>query len=288
MDVPGALDLRDHHHVEPVADRGDQLGQVVEHPRALERVHARPELRLAELASRSPRGSAPRAPPPCDRPGWRPRGCPSRMSTCGAMSGALATIFSFEKSRKWIIREGLNGISRIGSGASIASGLKKSRGLRMAAAGIYAVSRIPRSMGETETRPIETDQADREASGARPVRPLPGGLRGGRRVQALAGEDRDRGGRPPVLPAHDEPPPAAHQRRVRGRVAAGAQRGGGAARLLAGARHVGGRRVRQGDRQPRHRGALAPGAGVPWRHAVRRVRGARGAGRRSRSRTAAW
>ena len=49
------------------------------------------------------------------------------------MSGALATIFSFEKSRKWIIREGLTGTSRIGSGASIASGLKKSRGFRIAA-----------------------------------------------------------------------------------------------------------------------------------------------------------
>ncbi len=53
------------------------------------------------------------------------------MSTVGAMSGTLETIFSFEKSRKWIIREGLNGISRSGSGASIARGLKKSRGLRM-------------------------------------------------------------------------------------------------------------------------------------------------------------
>ena len=53
------------------------------------------------------------------------------MSTVGAMSGTLATIFSLEKSRKWIIREGLNGISRTGSGAPIASGLKKSRGLRM-------------------------------------------------------------------------------------------------------------------------------------------------------------
>ena len=31
---------------------------------------------------------------------------------------------------KWIIRDGLNGISRAGSGASIARGLKKSRGLR--------------------------------------------------------------------------------------------------------------------------------------------------------------
>ena len=56
---------------------------------------------------------------------------PSRMSTVGAMSGTFATIFSFEKSRKWIIREGLNGISRTGSGASIASGLKKSLGLRI-------------------------------------------------------------------------------------------------------------------------------------------------------------
>ena len=64
---------------------------------------------------------------------------PSRMSTCGAMSGALATIFSFEKSRKWIIREGRTGTSRIGSGAPIASGLKKSRGLRMA---------LPESSGE--------------------------------------------------------------------------------------------------------------------------------------------
>src|SRR2546423_2827247 len=57
---------------------------------------------------------------------------PSRMSTVGAMSGTLATIFSLEKSRKWIIRDGRTGISRTGSGASIASGWKKSRGLRTA------------------------------------------------------------------------------------------------------------------------------------------------------------
>ena len=39
------------------------------------------------------------------------------MSTVGAMSGTLATIFSLEKSRKWIIRDGGKGISaeRIGS-----------------------------------------------------------------------------------------------------------------------------------------------------------------------------
>ena len=53
------------------------------------------------------------------------------MSTVGAMSGTLATIFSLEKSRKWIIREGGNGIDWTGSGAPMASGLRKSRGLRI-------------------------------------------------------------------------------------------------------------------------------------------------------------
>ena len=53
------------------------------------------------------------------------------MSILVAMSAALATIFSLEKSRKWIIRDGMNGISASGFGAPIASGLKKSRGLRM-------------------------------------------------------------------------------------------------------------------------------------------------------------
>ena len=53
------------------------------------------------------------------------------MSTVGAMSGTLATIFSLEKSRKWIIRDGLNGISSTGAGAPMASGLAKSRGFRI-------------------------------------------------------------------------------------------------------------------------------------------------------------
>src|SRR3954454_25373281 len=81
---------------------------------------------------------------------------PSRMSTVGAMSGTLATIFSLEKSRKWIIREGLNGISRTGSGASIASGLKKSLALR-----IETDPRIWAHMSD-----FTTDQREREASGA--------------------------------------------------------------------------------------------------------------------------
>src|SRR4051795_9739359 len=88
---------------------------------------------------------------------------PRRMSTVGAMSGTLATIFSLEKSRKWIIREGRNGTSVTGSGAPIASGLKKSRGLRIRH-GSYVSGRIPRLMS-TDNHTLETDQAAREASG---------------------------------------------------------------------------------------------------------------------------
>ena len=50
------------------------------------------------------------------------------MSVFPAMAAAFSTIFSLEKSRKWIIREGLTGISRSGSGAPIAWGWKKSLG----------------------------------------------------------------------------------------------------------------------------------------------------------------
>jgi len=52
------------------------------------------------------------------------------MSAWAAMSGTFARIFSFDASKKWIIRDGLTGISRTGSGASIARGWKKSLGLR--------------------------------------------------------------------------------------------------------------------------------------------------------------
>src|SRR5437868_6605165 len=49
VDVPGALDLRDHDHLELVPDLGDERRQVVQHPWGLERVHARPERGLAEV-----------------------------------------------------------------------------------------------------------------------------------------------------------------------------------------------------------------------------------------------
>src|SRR3954452_7048325 len=87
---------------------------------------------------------------------------PSRTSVLVAMSGALATIFSLEKSRKWIIRDGVKGISASGSGAPMARGVKKSRGLRMC-----PDRRVLVTMS-TETSSVETDQAAREATGAHP------------------------------------------------------------------------------------------------------------------------
>ena len=82
-----------------------------------------------------------------------------------AISGALAAIFSLEKSRKWIIREGLKGISCSGAGASTASGLKKSRGFLMRPKNLPA--RVPPLDERDRTQGIETGQAAREASGAR-------------------------------------------------------------------------------------------------------------------------
>src|SRR3954447_2235259 len=99
---------------------------------------------------------------------------PSRMSTVGAMSGTLATIFSLEKSRKWIIRDGTTGIAGSGSGAPIASGWKKARGLRMGretgAPPVNGGARMAgsRAMSEQGTTGVETGQAEREASGAHP------------------------------------------------------------------------------------------------------------------------
>ena len=71
------------------------------------------------------------------------------------------------------------------------------------------------------------------------VRAVLRGVRGRRRVQALARKDRHRVRRPSVLPAHDEPPPAAPGRALRaGDHRLQAQRRGGQLRLLAAAGHV--------------------------------------------------
>src|SRR5439155_937070 len=49
VDVPRPLDLGDHDHLEPAADLAHQPHDVVEEPRAVEAVDARPERRVAEL-----------------------------------------------------------------------------------------------------------------------------------------------------------------------------------------------------------------------------------------------
>src|SRR5215208_4855927 len=43
MDVPRAVDLWQHHHVELIADLADDLDEIVQHPRAVEGVDAGPE-----------------------------------------------------------------------------------------------------------------------------------------------------------------------------------------------------------------------------------------------------
>ena len=54
VDVPGAIDLGQHHHVELVADRGDDRGEVVEHPGRIEGIDARPQSGGAEIGRRAP------------------------------------------------------------------------------------------------------------------------------------------------------------------------------------------------------------------------------------------
>ena len=49
MDVPGPFDLGQHDDVELVADRGDDLGHVVERPGRIERIDARPQAGRAEI-----------------------------------------------------------------------------------------------------------------------------------------------------------------------------------------------------------------------------------------------
>jgi hypothetical protein len=55
---------------------------------------------------------------------------PRMMSAFSIVWGSFETIFSFDASKKWIIRDGLNGTSRRGVGAPTQSGFPKSRGFR--------------------------------------------------------------------------------------------------------------------------------------------------------------
>src|ERR671929_17964 len=87
---------------------------------------------------------------------------PSTMSARAAMSGSFPTSFSFDGSKKWIIRDGVRGISRSGSGAPMASGAKKSLACRMDPGWFHAETM------STDSNHVDTDQATREASGGHP------------------------------------------------------------------------------------------------------------------------
>src|SRR3954447_2371919 len=201
---------------------------------------------------------------------------PSTMSALAAVAGSLPTIFSLLGSKKWIIRDGVTGISITGSGAPTARGLTKSRGLRIG--GLEnTVPRPPNpvrhDLAHEHRNPCRRNRPGRpRGDRSPPLRALSRGVRGRRRLQALARQDGDRGRRPPVLPHHHEPPSAPHQRRLRRREPAGPQRRRGAARVLPRARHERLGRLGQGDRQSRHGGAEASRAGLPRGYAVLRVR----------------
>ena len=78
------------------------------------------------------------------------------------------------------------------------------------------------------------------------VRAVLRGVRGRGRLQALARKDGHRVRRPPLLPAHDEPPPVAPGRALRaGDHGFRAQRGGRQLRLLVAAGNVGAGRSRE-------------------------------------------
>ena len=49
MDVPGAFDLGNHHHVELVADGADDFGDIVQNPRTVECVDPRPQAGFAHV-----------------------------------------------------------------------------------------------------------------------------------------------------------------------------------------------------------------------------------------------
>ena len=83
------------------------------------------------------------------------------MSVFVAMSAALATIFSLEKSRKWIIRDGLNG--DLGQGFRRPDG----QGLEEVSRVAHVTRRGYRGRLQKMTN-VETDQAAREATGAHP------------------------------------------------------------------------------------------------------------------------
>ena len=87
------------------------------------------------------------------------------MSAWRARSGSFAAILGLLGSKKWMTRDGAIGISRTGSGAPSARGLKKSRGLRIAAS-------VHHSAGRREGRVVAAAGGRRGARGGDEARRL--------------------------------------------------------------------------------------------------------------------
>ena len=127
VDVLGPLDLGDHDHVEAVADLGDGGDEVVERPRRVERVDPRPQLGVGAVRSQArPISTRPARAASLSVAGMASSRLASSTSTVGAIVADLGHHLRVGGGRKWIIRDGRNGISRSGSGAPRASGRKKS------------------------------------------------------------------------------------------------------------------------------------------------------------------
>ena len=153
VDVPRPLDLGQHHHVELVAGRCDDLRDVVERPGRVERIDAGPQAGGAEVVrarhldeagarrllgvgreSRPPGCRAPRRPRGSGRRPWRgssPRAAARSGSCARAAPAAPGTA----------------------SGAPIASGLKKGRGSFM---GVVSSA----GSGSCKTRPLDVRMAN--------------------------------------------------------------------------------------------------------------------------------
>ena len=130
VDVPRPLDLRDHDHLEAVADLGDERRQVVEHPGRLERVHAGPQRAVAEVGlAPHPDETLARRDLAVDRHGVLE--VAEEHVAPGREVGSFAAIFSLPGSKKWIIRDGLErDLEDRLWGALWESGFAKSRGFR--------------------------------------------------------------------------------------------------------------------------------------------------------------
>ncbi len=122
VNVPRTFDLWQHDDVELAAGGAHDLQDIIENPRAVQRVDAGPKAGLAELVRAGQFYEAfTRGFLVLD---WnRVFQIPQITSTCLISSGTLARIFSTCGATKWIMRSRRTGFSTKGAGALAASAL---------------------------------------------------------------------------------------------------------------------------------------------------------------------